>query len=88
MRDEIFKQLQNQKISSKKGYMIYFGGELLVMNSGKYVWEKESHAKNALIHSMKDSISEWRGFYEQVDNLHAVLNGLINIGTIQIKYCD
>jgi len=86
MKDKILKQLQQQKINNKAGYRVYFGGELLVMNSGKYVWEKEGHAKNALIHSLKDTIPEWRGFYQEVDNLHSVLNELLNAGTIKIEY--
>jgi len=86
MKNKILKQLQTQKIKSISGWRIYFDGELLVMNSGKYVWGKEGHAKNALIHSLKDTIPEWRGFYQEEDNLHNSLNELINIGTIQIRY--
>lgn len=53
MKEEIFKQLQELKIDSKAGYRIYFGGDLLVMNSGKFVWNKYGEAKNALIGSLK-----------------------------------
>ena len=88
MKDKILKQLQEQKISSKPGFRIYFENELLVMNSGKYNWNKSGEAKNALIRSMKDTIPEWVSTYMQMDNLNNSLNELLETGIIKIEYYD
>ncbi len=85
MKDEIFKQLQELKISSKPGYRIYFGGDLLVMNSGKFVWNKSGEAKNALIGSLKYTL----GYHEYYNfKTYETLEELINLGTIKIEYYD
>lgn len=85
MKDEIFKQLQELKINSKSGYRIYFGGDLLVMNSGKFVWAKKGEAKNALIGSLKYTLG-YREYYDL--KTYDVLEELINLGTIKIEYYD
>ncbi len=83
MIDKIIKELEELKINYKHGYHIYFGGELLVMKSGKFVWEKQAHAKNALIGSLKDSLG-YREYYDI--KTHDLLEELINLGTIVIEY--
>lgn len=83
MKGEIFKQLQELKINSKSGYRIYFGGDLLVMNSGKFVWAKKGEAKNALIGSLKYTLG-YREYYDL--KTYDVLEELINLGTIKIEY--
>jgi len=85
MKDEIFKELQELKIDSKAGYRIYFGGDLLVMNSGKFVWAKKGEAKNALIGSLKYTLG-YREYYDL--KTYDVLEELINLGTIKIEYYD
>lgn len=85
MKDEIFKQLQELKVSSKAGYRVYFGGDLLVMNSGKFVWNKSGEAKNALIGSLKYTLG-WDAYYKA--KTYEVLEELINLGTIKIEYYD
>ena len=85
MKEEIFKQLQELKIDSKAGYRIYFGGDLLVMNSGKFVWAKKGEAKNALIGSLKYTLG-YREYYDL--KTYDVLEELINLGTIKIEYYD
>lgn len=86
MKDKILKQLEEQKLNAKAGYRIYFGGDLLIMNSGKFVWGQQGHARNALIRSLKDTILEFRSFEHEVNNLHTELEKLINSGTIKIEY--
>lgn len=85
MKDVIFKQLQELKISSKPGYRVYFEGDLLVMNSGKFVWNKSGEAKNALIGSLKYTLG-YRGYYDM--KTYELLQELIDIGTIKIEYYD
>lgn len=54
MKKDILKALNGKKISSKKGWIVLFDNERLVMNSGKLIWDKKQHASNALLHSIKD----------------------------------
>ena len=83
MRNEIVKQLKELKISSKSGYRIYFNEELLVMNSGKFVWNKSGEAKNALIGSLKYTLG-YKYYYEF--KTYEVLEEFINSGIIEIRY--
>nr|DAI89630.1 MAG TPA: hypothetical protein [Caudoviricetes sp.] len=82
---EVLEQLENLKISSKPGYRIYLNEELLVMNSGKFVWAKKGEAKNALIGSLKYTLG-YREYYEL--KTYDVLEKLIEEGTIKIEYYD
>jgi len=82
---EILEELEQLKISSKPGYRIYLNEELLVMNSGKFVWNKSGEAKNALIGSLKYTLG-YRGYYDL--KTHEILEELIEEGTIKIEYYE
>lgn len=84
-RDKIIRELEQLKVSSKSGYRIYFNNELLVMNSGKFVWNKSGEAKNALIGSLKYTL----GYHEYYNlKTYELLEELINLGTIKIEFYD
>lgn len=80
-RDKIKTELEQLKISSKPGYRILFNGELLVMNSGKFVWAKKGEAKNALIGSLKYTLG-YREYYDL--KTHETIEELIDLGIIKI----
>lgn len=82
---EIITELEQLKVSSKPGYRIYYNEELLVMNSGKFVWNKSGEAKNALIGSLKYTLG-YREYYEY--KTYEVLEELIQEGIIKIEYYD
>jgi len=84
-RDKIITELEQLKISSKPGYRIYLNEELLVMNSGKFVWAKKGEAKNALIGSLKYTL----GYHEYYDlKTYEVLEEWLDSGLIKIEYYD
>lgn len=83
--ENILTELKKLKTSSKAGYKIYFEGDLLVMNSGKFLWKKKGEAMNALIGSLKYTIG-YHGYYKE--QTHKVLEELIEKGTIKIEYYD
>ena len=85
MKDKITTELEKLKISSKPGYRIYFNKELLVMNSGKFVWAKKGEAKNALIGSLKYTLG-YREYYDL--KTHEVLEEWLDSGLIKIEYYD
>lgn len=85
MKEQVLKQLEDLKVNSKSGYRIYFNDELLVMNSGKFVWNKSGEAKNALIGSLKYTLG-YREYYDL--KTYELLEELINLGTIKIEYND
>lgn len=85
MNETLLKNLELHQINSKTGYRIYFQGNLLVMKSGKFVWEKEAHAKNALYGSLKDIIG-WREYYDE--KTHEGINQLLDSGVIKIEYYE
>lgn len=85
MKDKILEQLQQLKTSSKPGYRIYFNEELLVMNSGKFVWAKKGEAKNALIGSLKYTL-KYHEYYEY--KTYEVLEDWLDSGLIKIEYYD
>lgn len=83
--ENILTELQKLKTSSKTGYKIYFEGDLLVMNSGKFIWKKKGEAMNALIGSLKYTI----GYHEYYkEETHEVLEELIKEGIIKIEYYE
>ena len=84
-RDKIITELEQLKISSKPGYRIYFNKELLVMNSGKFVWAKKGEAKNALIGSLKYTLG-YHEYYEY--KTYENIEELIEEGIIKIEYYD
>lgn len=84
-KDSVIKQLEDLKVNSKTGYRIYFNDELLVMNSGKFVWNKSREAKNALIGSLK-YVMGWNEYYEA--KTYDVLDELIGSGIIRIEYYE
>ena len=84
-RDKIITELEQLKISSKPGYRIYLNEELLVMNSGKFVWAKKGEAKNALIGSLKYTL----GYHEYYDlKTYEVLEEWLDSGLIKIECYD
>lgn len=83
MNETLLKTLESHQINSKAGYRIYFKGNLLVMKSGKFVWEKEAHAKNALYGSLKD-ITGYMEYY--TEKMHEGINELLDSGIIKIEY--
>lgn len=85
MKNKVTTELENLKISSKAGYRIYYNGDLLVMNSGKFVWNKSGKAKNALIGSLKYTLG-WDDYHKA--KTYEVLEELINLGTIKIEYYE
>jgi len=85
MTDKILQELQQLKTSSKAGYRIYFEGDLLVMNSGKFSWKKKGEAMNALIGSLKYTLG-YREYYQE--KTHEVLEELIEKAVIKIEYYD
>jgi len=85
VRNEIVRQLKELEISSKSGYRVYFNKELLVMNSGKFVWNKSGEAKNALIGSLKYTLG-YKDYYEC--KTYEELEQLIKIGVIKIEYYE
>jgi len=85
MKDKITTELEQLKISSKPGYRIYLNEELLVMNSGKFVWAKKGEAKNALIGSLKYTLG-YREYYDL--KTYEVLEEWLELGLIKIEYYD
>jgi len=84
-KDKIITELKQLKISSKPGYRVYLNEELLVMNSGKFVWAKKGEAKNALIGSLKYTL----GYHEYYDlKTYEVLEEWLDSGLIKIEYYD
>ena len=84
-RDKVTTELQQLKISSKPGYRIYLNEELLVMNSGKFVWAKKGEAKNALIGSLKYTLG-YREYYDF--KTYEVLEEWLDSGLIKIEHYE
>lgn len=82
---KILEKLKQLKISSKPGYRIYFNKELLVMNSGKFVWAKKGEAKNALIGSLKYTLG-YREYYDF--KTYEVLEEWLDSGLIKIEHYE
>lgn len=85
MNEILLKNLQLHQVNSKTGYRIYFQGNLLVMKSGKFVWEKEGHAKNALIGSLKDGTG-YEEYYSE--KMYEGINQMLDSGIIKIEYYE
>lgn len=85
MKNTVLKELQDLKISSKSGYRIYLNDEILVMNSGKFVWNKSGEAKNALIGSLKYTLG-YNEYYAL--KTYDVLDQLLAEGIIKIEYYE
>lgn len=84
MKEEIITVLEQQKISSKKGWIILFDGERLIMNSGKLIWDERHHALNALIRSLKD-LTGYPTTQKNNIELQEVTKQLILDGRIKIE---
>ena len=85
MTNKIVQELKQLKTSSKSGYKIYFEDELLVMNSGKYIWKKRAEAMNALVGSLKYTLG-YHEYYEE--KTHEMLEELIEKGIVKIDYYE
>lgn len=84
-KDNILKQLEDLKVNLKLGYRIYFNDELLVMNLGKFVWNKFGEVKNVLIGFLKYVM----GYYEYYEvKIYDCLIELLDLGIIRIEYYD
>ena len=81
----LLRVLLDHRINSKAGYRIYFREQMLIMKSGKFVWEKEGHAKNALYGSLKDTMG-WHEYYDE--KTHEGVNQLLDSGVIKIEYYE
>jgi len=82
---KISNELLNLSLNLKPGYRIHFGGNLLVMNSGKFVWAKKGEAKNALIGSLKYTLG-YHEYYEY--KTYEVLEEWLDSGLIKIEYYE
>lgn len=88
MRQQIIDQLTSQQLPNQVGWRVFFLGKLIVMNSGKYSWKEKHHAKNALIHSLKDTLQNYRTTRDNNQQLHDSLEKMILDGDIEFRYFE
>lgn len=80
MRDKILEELKQNQLNSFKGWRVTYQNQILVMQSGKFMWEEKSHAKNALINHLK------RSLHARGKELHDSLNKLIEENIVEFNY--